>query len=134
MRSRRILRWLTAIYVIILFVGAVIPLGPRAQPLYNNYTFDIRGDYLLHALIYLPMPMLLAISLKQKGPFRTRVVVFSLMFTILFESIQLVVPYRAFNINDMLANGIGVLIGLIPAILVWRRFSDSGRLARGTKE
>ena len=49
------------------------------------------------------------------------------------EAIQMVIPYRAFNINDMLANGVGALIGLIPAVLVWRRFSGSVQSAQTSK-
>ena len=128
------MRWLTVLYILILFVGAIIPLGSREQSLNTTYTFHIRWDYLLHAIIYLPMPVLMGFSFRHERLFWIRVISFSLLITVLFETIQLVVPYRAFNINDMLANGIGVLIGLVPAVLVWRRFSGSGRSAHASKE
>lgn len=127
MKSLGLIRWLTAVYIIILFVGAVIPLGPAAQPLNHNYILQIRWDYLVHVIIYLPMPLLMGFSLKKKKLLWLRVIIILLFITTLFEVVQLVVPYRAFNINDMLANTLGILIGLIPAILVWRRFSGSGR-------
>ncbi len=40
---------------------------------------------------------------------------------VLFEMVQMIIPYRSFNINDMVANGVGVMLGLLPAVLVWRR-------------
>ena len=134
MRFRVIMRWLTVLYILILFVGAIIPLGSREQSLNTTYTFHIRWDYLLHAIIYLPMPVLMGFSLREARLFWIRIIGYSLLFTVLFETIQLAVPYRAFNINDMLANGIGVIIGLVPAVLVWRRFSGSGRSAHASRE
>jgi VanZ family protein len=134
MRFRGIMRWLTVLYIIILFVGAIIPLGSRAQSLNNTYSFHIRWDYLLHALIYLPMPVLMGFSFKHERLFWIQVIGYSLLITVLFETIQLLVPYRAFNINDMMANGIGVLIGLVPAVLVWRRFPGSEQSAHTSEE
>ena len=129
MKSLVIMRWLTSVYIIILFVAAVVPLNSGSIVLNNNYTMHIRWDYLLHVIVYLPMPFLMGFSQKKRELLWIRVIVISLLITALFEAVQLVVPYRAFNINDMLANALGVLIGLLPAILVWRRFSGSGRSA-----
>ena len=129
MKSLVIMRWLTSVYIIILFVVAVVPLNSGSIVLNNNYTMHIRWDYLLHVIVYLPMPFLMGFSQKKRELLWIRVIVISLLITALFEAVQLVVPYRAFNINDMLANALGVLIGLLPAILVWRRFSGSGRSA-----
>ena len=129
MKSLVIMRWLTSVYIIILFVVAVVPLNSGSIVLNNNYTMHIRWDYLLHVIVYLPIPLLMGFSQKKRELLWIRVIVISLLITALFEAVQLVVPYRAFNINDMLANALGVLIGLLPAILVWRRFSGSGRSA-----
>jgi len=38
------------------------------------------------------------------------------------EGVQLLIPYRTFNINDLFANGVGAIIGLIPALLLRRHF------------
>ena len=55
------------------------------------------------------------------------VVLVSLVVVVLFEMVQLLIPYRAFNINDMLASGVGALLGLVPAWLLWRRYSYQRR-------
>ena len=133
MRSAKLMRWITAVYITVLFVAAVIPLSAGTKPLYHNYTFHIRWDYILHMIVYLPMPLLMGFSQKKRELLWVRVIVISLLITVMFEAVQLVVPYRAFNINDMLANALGVLIGLLPAVLVWRRFSGSGRSAGSTR-
>ena len=99
---------------------------------------SIRWDYLLHALVYLPLPLLLGLSIRkgsgitfvQPGPhesepsktgnsrFWIRIIIYSLLITVLLECLQLVIPYRAFNINDLLANGVGAVLGfLLLAVL-----------------
>jgi len=35
-----------------------------------------------------------------------------LFLAALFETLQMIIPYRRFNINDMVANCLGVVIGL----------------------
>jgi len=116
-------------------MSAVVPLLGVSSTLYNNYTLTIRWDYLLHALVYLPMPLLLVFYLKKRHSksgksfrgYRLWIMVLgtALILTVVFESVQIFIPYRRFNLNDMVANGVGVMLGLIPAILVLRRFSSS---------
>jgi len=36
-----------------------------------------------------------------------------LLFASATEGLQYLLPYRAFNLNDMLANGLGVLVGFL---------------------
>ncbi len=109
------------LYLVMLLVGALVPLGMGSEFLGNNYTLHIRADYLLHALLYIPLPLLLILSRSGKKGGWMAVILVSLAVVILFETVQMLVPYRAFNINDLFANGVGVIIGLIPAFIVWRR-------------
>lgn len=97
----------------------------------ETYVVQVRSDYLLHALVYLPMPLLLGLFL-ERGPVRQDrrkflfwlgIILPSLLFTVLFEGVQLILPYRSFNINDMMANGLGVVIGLLIMPFLWRRTS-----------
>ena len=116
--------WVGGLYLLLLLVGALIPLGMGSEPLSNNYTFHIRADYLLHALFYIPLPLLLLLSRSGRRGGWFKVILISAVVVVLFETVQMLVPYRAFNINDLIANGVGVLIGLVPAVLLWRRFSE----------
>ena len=113
--------WAAGLYLLLLLVGTLIPIGMGSEPLSNNYTFHIRADYLLHALFYIPLPLLLLLSRSGRKGGWLKVILVSLVVVILFETVQMLVPYRAFNINDLFANGVGVLIGLLPALFVWRR-------------
>ena len=114
---------ITFLYLFILLVAALVPMGPSFKPIYHTYTLHIRWDYLLHVLVYIPLPLLLGLSLKEKERRGFKVALLSILITASFEAIQFLIPYRAFNINDMLANGLGVIFGLIPVMLLWRRFS-----------
>ena len=123
-------------YLIFLLLATLVPLGPMNAPLNDNYTLHIRWDYLLHAIVYLALPVFVGIRLKNKHPdeslstgggikFWVLVVLISLSIVILFELVQKVIPYRSFNINDMLANGIGAFIGLSIMILFRKRLGFS---------
>ena len=105
--------WLP-VYLTVLFIGSVMPVGSGAQDvLMNNFTLSIRWDYLVHVVIYLPLPGLLFLALRPAGFFRVfGVVLLILIIPALFEFIQMSLPYRTFNINDLLANEIGVVLGL----------------------
>jgi len=125
----------------------VIPLN-TSTALNDNYTMSIRWDYLLHALVYLPLPLLLALGIRKgsgsalvkPGPhesepsktgsnrFWIRIIIYSLLITVLLECLQLVIPYRAFNINDLLANGVGTVLGFLLLVVLsnTRLFSARG--------
>lgn len=111
-------------YLLLLLTGALIPLGMGSTALNNNYTFHVRADYLLHALFYIPLPVVLLLSRWGRRAGLMQVILFSILAVVLFETVQMLVPYRAFNINDLIANGVGVVMGLIPAVIVWWRLSE----------
>ena len=108
------IKFITYSYLLILLLGTVIPLNPVSSALNDNYTLHIRWDYLLHAMVYIPLPVLLGLYLK-KGSW-IRIVLLTLPVTVLLEVLQMVIPYRFFNINDLMANCVGAIIGfmLIP--------------------
>ena len=134
-------KFITYAYLLILLAGTVIPLN-TGTALNDNYTMYIRWDYLLHAIVYLPLPVLLGLSLKRGSSgrdeqniiepgkkqqqvrghkardhrFWLQVVLVSLLVTVLLEGLQLIIPYRAFNINDMVANGVGTALGFVVAL------------------
>ena len=118
--------------MVLLLIGAVIPLNSVSTALNDNYTLHIRWDYLLHAVAYLPLPVLMWLYL-EKGSFKSDrsiggtgrfllwIVLFPLFIASFYEALQLIVPYRRFNINDMVASCMGVVIGLI-LIPVFKKF------------
>jgi len=113
------IKWITWLYLLILVLGSVLPLN-NGTTLNNNYIVEVRTDYLLHALVLLPLPVLLTLRFRNSASLWGRVILFGLLMVIFCEGVQMLIPYRTFNINDLFANGIGVLIGLVLAWFVWR--------------
>lgn len=80
------------------------------------YIGRVRVDFLIHALLFIPMAFLLSF-LKHKGG----ILVVVLGLAILFEGIHLAVPYRSFNLMDMAANLAGAAFGyLLWIISCWK--------------
>ena len=95
----------------------------------DNYTLSIRWDYLIHLCVYLPLPLFMFLGLMPSGRARfgtersekpspdtfPRILgLISLILVIpaLFEVVQMLLPYRTFNINDLVANEVGVMLGV----------------------
>ncbi len=104
-------------YTIILILLAVLPINGGESVINHTFIISIRLDYLIHFAIYIPWMVILW---KMTGAnFRNNTgrsllyILFALLFAIANEGIQYVLPYRAFNINDLLANGLGVMIGAV---------------------
>jgi VanZ family protein len=118
LRNIKLITWF---YLLILVLGSVLPLN-NGTTLNNNYIVEIRSDYLIHALVLLPLPVLLGLSLRNRTRIWIRIILLGFLMVVFCEGVQLLIPYRTFNINDLFANGVGAIIGLIPSFLVWRRF------------
>ena len=121
LRHIKIITWL---YLLILVLGFILPIN-NGEALNNNFIVEVRADYLLHALVLLPLPVFLALSFRDRTLLWVRVILSGLLMVIFCEGVQMLIPYRTFNINDLFANGIGVLIGLVPAFFIWRRFQKN---------
>jgi glycopeptide antibiotics resistance protein len=129
-------------YCIILLLLIVLPLNSASE--LNNITIlHLRGDYFFHILMFLPWMFFhnpafgnlrsgrsfwpLAISFwsaaktKDKSQLTANSQQLSwlltgLLFASATEGLQYFLPWRAFNVNDLLANGLGILMGYLLAI------------------
>jgi glycopeptide antibiotics resistance protein len=77
----------------------------------------IRGDYFFHALTFIPWAFFMA-AMKQR-PWTW--LFLGLLFSTGTELLQYLLPYRRFNINDLISNSLGILIGLLIFMLLLRR-------------
>jgi len=104
-------------YTILLFLIAVLPLNSSGSAINHTFVVSIRLDYLLHCAIFIPWVFLLwkyILFNFKVYPLKTIALLFGgILFAFLMEAIQYVLPYRAFNINDLLANGLGVVFGFL---------------------
>lgn len=93
----------------------LLPINNSSSAINHTYVFRLRLDYLFHALLFVPWMFLTPYEWFKKYSiiwFLT-----GLIFASMSESIQYFIPYRAFNINDLLANIMGVFIGVFLAAL-----------------
>lgn len=108
MNIHKYARWSLLLYLIVLVTVSVIPLGSVSREITNVTVIHLRGDYFLHLLVYLPMISLMLFSFPK---WKWGMVVIALGIGVGLEYFQMLLSYRAFNINDLVANVAGVLVG-----------------------
>jgi signal peptidase I len=126
-RGRRQLRpWYFAALAILMWA----PLNGLGIPL-DNYILGLRADHLLHASVFIPCALFLW---DVVGP-KWLVWLVSVTIGLVAEGGQWLLPYRGYDINDLMANAIGVTLGLVVIILcrraIRRRRQCPGRAKRG---
>lgn len=93
-------------YVVLIFILSVMYIGESAV-LNNTFIISFRADHILHALVFVPWAFFCVKLNKKLLPW----FVWGLLYAICAEGIQYLIPYRSFNISDMLSNMIGVSAG-----------------------
>lgn len=106
----------------ILLLSQVLPLGDRVGSFLLATHFSLRFDYLFHTLTYMMFAViyLIARNSDQKAflqcSFNKYMVIIALL-AIIIEFIQLLLPYRTFNLFDIAFNLLGALFGIFLVIL-----------------
>jgi VanZ family protein len=104
------------LYVVFLFVIALLPINGKQSAVNHTYILSIRLDYILHASLFFPWMSLLFITEKSLPQRATRVVLwflFGLLLTLFTEGFQLFISYRTFNVFDLISNITGLLLGFV---------------------
>lgn len=112
--QRRMRNRLTPIYFILLLLLMWAPVGRLGIPL-NNFILGLRADHLLHASVYLPCSFFLMDVFRRK---KWKIWLVSILIGLLTECVQYWLPYRGFDVNDLVANFLGASLGF----LILRRF------------
>ena len=121
MSAKNLITYLFWIYLLALLVLTVIPLNTieGGSSISNRQVMNVRGDYWLHALAYIPLPILMGITIQDKVK-RTgktlksiwmKVIFYSIVLAASLEFFQLLLSSRTFNINDLVGNAGGVMVG-----------------------
>jgi len=101
-------------YLAVIVILAVAPIGGGI----NRITvFSLRADYLVHMVLFVPWA-LLGLATKKQEPLWLGM---GVLMAAGSESLQYLLTYRAYNVNDLLANMIGVAAGYVVFIPVLRR-------------
>lgn len=107
---------LSILYFIVLAVLMWAPINGLSIAL-NNYIFGLRVDHILHASVYLLVPLFLTPWLRRRT---TLILCVSVLIGLVTESVQLLLPYRGFDINDLVANAIGAIFGWLFILFLLR--------------
>ena len=116
-------------YTAMIVLLVVLPLNGQDQFLGNlndNYILQIRFDYISHALLFVPWVLLVGYGWELRRKNRLWIGLSFLLaqsFAAFCEYLQLLLPYRTFNINDLLANALGVTLGY-SLLYCWIRFDS----------
>ena len=118
-------------YLIALSLISVLPINGSSSSLNHIYLIHIRLDYLGHAALFLPWVPLMtwiinSVAKRSCFLFLAITVLSGLIFGALTEGIQYFLSYRSFNINDLIANLLGVILG-IPLVCLLHCFTKSGK-------
>lgn len=98
------------IYLLTILLLAVLPLNSMNFFLNTNYVLGLRLDCILHIVIYMPISYLLYKS--RYLPLKILLVTLFIL-PVLMEGVQLVFPYRTFNVNDLVADFVGSSFSLL---------------------
>jgi len=118
--SRQRRRWQRWVYFFLLLLLMWAPMGVIGVPL-NNFVFGIRLDHLLHASVYVPAVLFMMDFFPRGLRGLRRAWLSSLLLAVVTESVQYLLPYRGFDINDLLANFMGVTLGWLLLLFVMKR-------------
>lgn len=116
--SNRILNWLIIVYVSIIMALSAAMINTKAA-LNRTYVLSLRLDYLLHALQFIPWMILICWRWREKkgaGFFMLALGV-GLALASISEGAQFILPYRSFNIFDLMANCVGLVLG---GVISWK--------------
>lgn len=111
---RRLRPW----YFVLLAFLMWAPLNGLGIPL-DNYIFGLRTDHLLHASVFLPC----ALMLLDLVPRRSLAWLAAVAVGMLTEGVQYLLPYRGFDINDLVANFLGVSLGFVITLIARKYLS-----------
>lgn len=122
------LKFMAISYVLLLFILAVLPINGKESAVNGTYVFQLRLDYLIHILLFLPWMIILLFNLKDASVnfflFRPLIwLILGFVLVITTEGIQYFIPYRAFNARDLFSNSLGLIVGLGLYALLKTKFA-----------
>lgn len=110
-------RGLAWVYVISILLLTTLPLNSTSVSLSGSSVLSFKTEHILHALAYVPAVFIFygfLVSAKHRFKYaKLFSVLLAFLFAFITEGIQYFLSYRAFGTNDLMANFIGVFIGVL---------------------
>lgn len=103
-------------YISAILLLITLPINDRKSSINNTYILNLRSDFILHALLFVPW-----MFLKPNENIKIKMELWAIagfLFSITIESIQYFIPYRTFNLNDLIANCIGIGCSMVIYTLI----------------
>jgi VanZ family protein len=76
----------------------------------------IRADYIIHALMFFPWAFFM-FAFKKINKWIW--IFIGLLVGIIMEFVQHFLKYRTFSFNDIIADGVGLILGLITSLMIY---------------
>ncbi len=119
--KRKLAFSLAAIYILSLIILMLIPIGNSSTNLNDIMIVSLRGDYLVHLLVPFPWMWISRYIWLDKFKFAWWFLL-GLVLMATLELAQMWLPYRSFNINDLIAGIIGVVFSAASSMIYKRYF------------
>ena len=110
------LKKLFYIYLIFMLLLVILPINGCESRINHTFILKIRLDYIFHALLFSPWMFFYELIKPFSGVKKFNFIIWlfvGILFCIFSESVQYIIPYRTFNINDMIANCSGIFLSVI---------------------
>jgi VanZ family protein len=137
-RGQNLLRFLTGLYTLFVVYGSLVPLTFRPRPLaeawayflaipYLNLSIESRADWVSNIVLFVPLSFLWMETIASgRGRLVRAVTSFGVFVScfclaIAIEFTQIFFPPRTVSLNDIVAEGMGAIIGVACAVLFGAR-------------
>jgi len=131
----------TALYLLFVIYGSLVPLEFNNLPIekalsqfknisYLNIGTEHRADWIANILLYIPLAFGASASFNNirhpllRGLLSVGVLIFCLALAVAIEFTQLFFPPRTVSLNDLIAETLGTVIGILGWHLLGGYFSD----------
>ncbi|MEI6747720.1 MAG: VanZ family protein [Bacteroidota bacterium] len=112
--NQKHLRIIFLAYLLFLVMAAVLPINSGSSSLNNTFIIHIRLDYLFHSILFVPWVLLYVLTFRPAKLFNKFTMIGAgLLMAFATEGVQYFLTYRSYNVNDLLSNFLGVLLGAL---------------------
>ena len=96
-------------YMVAILLLITLPINKTVTAMENITVLDVRGDYLVHFLVFIPWGFFGLVLRRRMWTWFLS----GLLFATSMELLQYFISWRGFNINDLVGNNIGIILGMI---------------------